>query len=49
MPNLRGANPVDRDDGDLLYATRTVSKVLRVDVFGLSGSTVVLNGQVGHA
>ena len=31
MPNLRGAYPVGRDDGNLLYATRTVSRVLRVE------------------
>ena len=49
MPNLRGAGPVGRDNGDLLYATRIVNRVLRVDVFGLSGSTAILNGQVGHA
>ena len=35
VPNLRGANPVGRDDGDLLYATRMVSRVLRFDYFGV--------------
>ena len=27
MPNLRGASPVDRDDGGLPYAARSISKV----------------------
>ena len=25
MPNLRGANPVGRDDGDLPYAARSIN------------------------
>ena len=33
MPNLQGASPVGRGEGDLLYATRTVSRVLRDGYF----------------
>ena len=35
MPNLRGASPVGRGDGGLLYAARSVSKAIHEVVVGV--------------
>ena len=45
MPNLQGASPVGRDDGDLLHTTRTISRVLRlIMVVKVDGGAERLDG-----